>query len=489
MDAIIINPAKADWQELTGRPQINAIDLQETVLEIINNVKEFGDKAVKDYSLKFHGFIPESLWVTEEEISLSPKTIDKDLKKAILIAKKNIEKFHNAQVNKIKKIKTSSGVVCWRKSVPVENVGLYIPGGSAPLFSTLLMLAIPAKIAGCNNIMVTTPANKNGNVDDAILFVADILGLKNIYKGGGAQAIAALAYGTQTVEKADKIFGPGNQYVTYAKKLVSMDGVAIDMLAGPSELAVYADDTCVPAFVAADLLSQAEHGPDSQVVLVAANKQIIEKIIEEIHGQLPKLERKEIIEQSFLNRRFLVFNEVKEAPQLSPKKNKPFKLAGLVVDAQHRVTKTGRNFGSLCIEDFTGKTELMLWSDDYVKFQNYLEKGKNVLVQGEFKTRFNSEQYEFKVTSVNMLDTAKAAYTKQLIVDVNAQDITPRFVQFIDKNIKANPGKSTLKFNINDPLQHLKIGLYTLEKGFCMNDEMVAFIEENKDLEVSVVCV
>ena len=183
------------------------------------------------------------------------------------------------------------------------------------------------------------------------------------------------------------------------------------------------------------------------------------------------------------------FNEVKEAPQLSPKKNKPFKLAGLVVDAQHRVTKTGRNFGSLSIEDFTGKTELMLWSDDYVKFQNYLEKGKNVLVQGEFKTRFNSEQYEFKVTSINMLDTAKAAYTKQLIVDVNAQAITPQFVNFIDKNIKANPGKSTLKFNISDPLQHIKIGLYTLEKGFTMNDEMVDFIEENKDLEVSVVCV
>jgi histidinol dehydrogenase len=197
--------------------------------------------------------------------------------------------------------------------MPVENVGLYIPGGSAPLFSTLLMLAIPAKIAGCKNIVVTTPANKSGNVDTAILFVADVLGLKNIYKGGGAQAIAAMAYGTQTVEKADKIFGPGNQYVTYAKKLVSIDGVAIDMLAGPSELAVYADDTCVPAFVAADLLSQAEHGADSQVVLVAANKQIIEKIIQEIHKQLPLLERKEIVEKSFLNRRFIVIEEPKEA--------------------------------------------------------------------------------------------------------------------------------------------------------------------------------
>jgi histidinol dehydrogenase len=313
MDAIIINPQRSEWPELTGRPQINSADLQQVVSEIINNVRQFGDKAVEEYSLKFHGFMPENLWVTEEEISSAKKQVDKDLKKAILLAKKNIEKFHKAQISKIKKIETSSGVVCWRKSVPVENVGLYIPGGSAPLFSTLLMLAIPAKIAGCKNIIVTTPSDKSGKVDAAILFVADILGLKNIYKGGGAQAIAALAYGTQTVEKVDKIFGPGNQYVTYAKKLVSIDGVAIDMLAGPSELAVYADDTCVPAFVAADLLSQAEHGGDSQVVLVAANKQIIEKIIEQIHKQLPSLERKEIIEKSFLNRRFIVMEEPKEA--------------------------------------------------------------------------------------------------------------------------------------------------------------------------------
>ena len=313
MDAIIINPQRSEWPELTGRPQINSADLQQVVSEIINNVRQFGDKAVKEYSLKFHGFMPENLWVTEEEISSAKKQVDKDLKKAILLAKKNIEKFHKAQISKIKKIETSSGVVCWRKSVPVENVGLYIPGGSAPLFSTLLMLAIPAKIAGCKNIIVTTPSDKSGKVDAAILFVADILGLKNIYKGGGAQAIAALAYGTQTVEKVDKIFGPGNQYVTYAKKLVSIDGVAIDMLAGPSELAVYADDTCVPAFVAADLLSQAEHGADSQVVLVAADKQIIEKIIEEIHKQLPSLERKEIVEKSFLNRRFIVMEEPKEA--------------------------------------------------------------------------------------------------------------------------------------------------------------------------------
>jgi histidinol dehydrogenase len=313
MSRIIINPSRSEWPELIRRPQISSKDLDATILEIINMVKESGDEAVKDYSQKFHDFAPENLWVTEDEIASSVKKIDKDLKKAILVAKRNIEKFHKRQLEKIKRIETSNGVICWRKSVPVEKVGLYVPGGSAPLFSTLLMLAIPAKIAGCNAITVTTPANKSGDVDVAILFVANILGLKNIYKGGGAQAIAALAYGTQTVEKVDKIFGPGNQYVTCAKKLVNMDGVAIDMLAGPSELAVYADDTYVPEFVAADLLSQAEHGPDSQVVLVAANEQIIDKVIQQIDEQLPLLPRAEIVEKSLLNRRFLVIENEDEA--------------------------------------------------------------------------------------------------------------------------------------------------------------------------------
>ena len=313
MNTIIINPSRKQWPGLMQRPHIDSQNLEKTVLEIINTVKQNGDEAVKNYSLKFHGFSPDNLWVTPEEITEASKSINPDLKKAILLAKKNIEKFHQQQIEKVKKITTSPGVTCWRKSVPVEKIGLYIPGGSAPLFSTLLMLAIPAKIAGCKNILVTTPAHKNGNVNPSILFVAHILGLKNIYKGGGAQAVAAMAYGTQTVEKVDKIFGPGNQYVTCAKKLVSTDGVAIDMPAGPSELAVYADETSVPEFVAADLLSQAEHGADSQVVLVATNRQLIDNVIIEINQQLPLLERKEIIEQSFLNRIFLVIEKKEEA--------------------------------------------------------------------------------------------------------------------------------------------------------------------------------
>lgn len=313
MKAIINNPQREKWAELIRRPQINSRNLEESVLEIINTVRGQGDVAVKNYSSKFDGIAPENLWVTPEEIAASSKAIDKDLKKAILLAKKNIEKFHQQQVKKIKKVETSPGVICWRKSVPVEKIGLYIPGGSAPLFSTLLMLAIPAKIAGCENILVTTPVNKTGNVDKTVLFVAHILGLKKIYKGGGAQAIAAMAYGTQTVEKVDKIFGPGNQYVTCAKKLVNINGVAIDMLAGPSELAVYADDSCIPEFVAADLLSQTEHGPDSQVVLVTVNEQIIKKVIVEINKQLPLLPRREIIEKSLLNGRFIALKKVADA--------------------------------------------------------------------------------------------------------------------------------------------------------------------------------
>lgn len=313
MNTLIINPPQLQWPELIKRPLVNNENLEQTVSEIINNVKQTGDEAIKKYSLQFHGFAPDNLWITKDEIKNASKSLDKNLKKAIHLAKDNIEKFHQSQIEKVKKITTLPGVTCWRKNVPIEKVGLYIPGGSAPLFSTLLMLAIPAKIAGCKNIIVTTPAQIDGKISNAILYVADILGIDKIYKSGGAQAIAALAYGTQTLEKVYKIFGPGNQYVTCAKKLVNANGIAIDMLAGPSELAVYADDTCVPEFVAADLLSQAEHGSDSQVVLIAPYKKIIEKIIDAIHQQLPLLSRKNIIEQSFLNRRFIVIKKKEEA--------------------------------------------------------------------------------------------------------------------------------------------------------------------------------
>ena len=313
MNETFINPGRESWGKIIQRPQIDSGDLESVVKEIIQTTREKGDEAIKEYSQKFHGFAPEDLWVTPEEIAEAGRITDPALKEAILLAKENIEKFHQKQLVDVNRIETSEGVICWRKGVPIEKVGLYIPGGSAPLFSTLLMLGIPAKIAGCKNIIVTTPANKSGHVNAAVLFVAGILGISKIYKGGGAQAIAALAYGTQTVEKVDKIFGPGNQFVTYAKKLVNIDGVAIDMLAGPSELAVYADDSCVPEFVAADLLSQAEHGADSQVILVATSSDIVERVSEEIQKQKITLPRREIVEKSLLNKRFLVIENREEA--------------------------------------------------------------------------------------------------------------------------------------------------------------------------------
>jgi histidinol dehydrogenase len=313
MNAIIINPSKEKWPQLIQRPHLNIAELVASVSEILETVKQKGDEALKSYSLQFDGFAPENLLVSPNEILAAAISIDKDLKKAILIAKNNIEKFHRSQKEKVKEIETMPGVVCWRKSVPVENVGLYIPGGTAPLFSTLLMLAIPARIAGCRNIIVCTPANQNGKINSVILFVAQLLGIKKIYKLGGAQAIAAMAYGTQSIEKVDKIFGPGNQFVTCAKKLVNLKNVAIDMFAGPSELAVYADKTCVPKFVAADLLSQAEHGTDSQVILVAENQRVIAKVIKQLTRQSHLLTRKDIVEKSLSDSRFVVFDKVKEA--------------------------------------------------------------------------------------------------------------------------------------------------------------------------------
>ncbi len=314
MENIFLNPGRDHWPRLIKRPGAGSPDLEKIVAKILLEVKENGDAALSKYSLKFDGIAPETWQVSAEEIDESENEISRPLKDALLIAKENIGKFHSAQVSKkIKKIETSPGVICWRKNVPIENVGFYIPGGTAPLFSTLLMLGIPANIAGCKNIIICTPPGSEGKINPAILFVAKMLGLKNIYKAGGAQAIAAMAYGTNNIPKVDKIFGPGNSFVTCAKKLVSMEGTSIDMLAGPSELAVYADETCIPAFVAADLLSQSEHGIDSQVMLVAAKMDVIEDVVDEINRQLPFLKRREIINQSLVNSRFILMENKRAA--------------------------------------------------------------------------------------------------------------------------------------------------------------------------------
>lgn len=313
---VFINPDKSSWNEILQRPAFDTRQLEGTVAAILEEVRLNGDAAVKKYALQFDKVEPNELKVTAGEINEAIKLVDEKLKAAIQIAKDNITAFHQSQKEAVTQIETTSGVVCWRKSVGIEKVGLYIPGGTAPLFSTLLMLGIPAMLAGCKEIVVCTPPDKNGKINPVILYVAQLIGLKNIYKAGGVQAIGAMAYGTATIAKVYKIFGPGNQYVTCAKQLVNATGIAIDMPAGPSEVAVYADETSNPAFVAADLLSQAEHGTDSQVILVANTIAVIDKVKVEIEKQLTQLSRAAIATKALEYARFIVIENITVAFEL-----------------------------------------------------------------------------------------------------------------------------------------------------------------------------
>ncbi len=313
MKNLFNNPPSSEWNSILKRPAFDSSQLEESVSKILLDIKLNGEEAVKKYVLKFDGVDLKELRVSDSEIEAAILLVSTDLKAAIDVAKSNIEKFHFSQIQKVEKIETTPGVICWRKSVAIQKVGLYIPGGSAPLFSTLLMLGIPAVMAGCSDITVCTPCDKNGKVNPIILYVAQLIGLKNIYKIGGIQAIAAMAYGTISIPQVYKIFGPGNQYVTCAKKLVNKEGLAIDMPAGPSEVAVYADQTSNPAFVAADLLSQAEHGIDSQVVLVASSEMVVEEIQKELDLQLLLLSRKEIVKIALNNSRFIIMDDATAA--------------------------------------------------------------------------------------------------------------------------------------------------------------------------------
>jgi histidinol dehydrogenase len=289
---IIEYPLKESWPELCFRPSIDKNDLEDTVRDILKKVKAEKDAALFSFSLKFGGVCLDRLKVTGDEIVAAENMLSDELKASINKAKENIEKFHRSQLHIESSIETLPGVKCWRKNLPIEKVGLYIPGGSAPLFSTLLMLGVPAKIAGCNDIIVCTPAGRDGRISPQILYTAAVTGINDIYKIGGAQAIAAMAYGTESVPAIDKIFGPGNQYVTKAKELIQQEGVAIDMPAGPSEVLVIADEQADAEFVAADLLSQAEHGPDSQVILLTDSLNVIDKVKMAVARQVEALPRK-----------------------------------------------------------------------------------------------------------------------------------------------------------------------------------------------------
>lgn len=313
---VFIEPDKKDWSALLQRPSFEANHLIPRVQEVLDAVKAKGDEAVKEYTLAFDQVDIVNSKLTSDQIAQFAATLDNNVKKAIEVAKVNIEKFHQTQLQKVEKIETMPGVWCWRKSVGIEKVGIYIPGGTAPLFSTVLMLGIPAMIAGCKEIILCTPPDKEGNIHPAIAYAAQLIGIKNIYAIGGVQAIGAMAFGTATVPRVYKIFGPGNQYVTAAKQLVQQFGTAIDMPAGPSEVCVWADETSIPAFVAADLLSQAEHGIDSQVLLVSNNQNIVEKIQQSIETQLEQLPRKEFAIKALEHSKAIVIKEVPAAIEL-----------------------------------------------------------------------------------------------------------------------------------------------------------------------------
>jgi histidinol dehydrogenase len=313
----ILLPDKESWTDLCHRPSFGKAYLENAVRDILYHVRTEKDEALRFYAKKFDGYCPDEFRVSEKEISESAAAVPQALKDSIEKAKKNIEKFHAAQLVAETTVETAPGVTCWRKNVAIEKVGLYIPGGSAPLFSTLLMLAIPARIAGCREIVVCTPAGKDGNVNPTILYTAKVLGITQIYKAGGAQAIAAMAYGTESVPAVYKIFGPGNQYVTKAKQILQNEGIAIDMPAGPSEVLVVADGTADSSFIAADLISQAEHGPDSQVIFVTPDEKLLEEVKKEIGQQTEKLSRKEIIWKSLENSKLILFSSIDDCISFS----------------------------------------------------------------------------------------------------------------------------------------------------------------------------
>jgi histidinol dehydrogenase len=313
---IIKYPAREQWPDLIARPVMDFRDIEAIVQPILERVRREGDQALRDYTRQLDKVDLESFRVSYEEIELARRQVSPELQSAILTAKRNIETFHRAQLSEPETIETMPGVTCWRKSVGIQKVGLYIPGGTAPLFSTVLMLGVPAQLAGCREVVLCTPADRQGNVHPAILYAANLVGIGRIYKLGGAQAIAAMAYGTETVPRVYKIFGPGNQYVTVAKQLINREGTAIDMPAGPSEVAVYADEGADPAFVAADLLSQAEHGRDSQVILVTESEALITAVLAAVAEQTARLPRQAITEGALANSRAILVKNQSEAIEL-----------------------------------------------------------------------------------------------------------------------------------------------------------------------------
>jgi histidinol dehydrogenase len=361
---VVRYPKHNEWQDLLKRPVFDNASLFDTVNTVLKDVKLKGDIAVKEYGLKFDKVAIETLSVSEQELEWAEKCVSNELKEAILIAKENIAKFHAAQNTQLPKIETSKGVTCWQKAKAIDKVGLYIPGGTAPLFSTVLMLSVPAQIAGCKEIVLCSPPNKEGKIHPAVLYAAKIAGVSKIFKIGGVQAIAAMAYGTESIPKVYKIFGPGNQYVTAAKQLVSLKDVAIDMPAGPSEVEVLADSSANPKFVAADLLSQAEHGTDSQAILITTDEKLADEVVVEVEKQLAELPRKEIATQSIEHSKIILVRNIEEAIAITNE----YAPEHLIISTQNylEIGEQIENAGSIFLGNYTPES-----AGDYASGTNH----------------------------------------------------------------------------------------------------------------------
>ena len=421
----IDNPPILDWKQVLERPTQTVADIESTVVSVFTEVKQDGDSAIKKYTEKFDGVSLDSSIVSTAEINEAEELVSEELKKAIQLAKSNIETFHKAQKTDKVSVQTANGVNCWQEKRPIQKVGLYIPGGTAPLFSTILMLATPANIAGCKEIVLCSPPNKEGKINPAILYAANLCGVTKIYKVGGIQAIAAMTFGTETIPQVYKIFGPGNQFVTVAKQIATKYGVAIDMPAGPSELLVLADDTANAAFVASDLLSQAEHGTDSQVILVSTSKKMIAAVETEVEKQLAVLPRVEIATQAIANSKLIYIETIETAMQLINEYAPEHFI--VCVENEDYVLNTIENAGSVFIGNYTPES-----AGDYASGTNHT-----------LPTNGYAKQY----SGVN-LDSFTKSITFQKISKQGIQEIGEAIELMADaEGLEAHKNAVTLRLN------------------------------------------
>lgn len=441
-----IEPLQSEWTEITSRPQLDQGDLSAAVSEILIAVCERGDQALLEFGKKFDCPSLSSLRVGAEEILAAEKELSQKLKDAIAVAYSNIKTFHKEQISAPQEVETMPGVKCWRKSIPIEKVGLYIPGGTAPLFSSVLMMGIPARIAGCREIVLCTPPRADGSIDPSILYCANLVGISKIFKVGGAQAIAAMAYGTESVPQVSKVFGPGNQYVTAAKQMVSLDAVAIDMPAGPSEVAVYADETAVPAFVASDLLSQAEHGPDSQVLLVASSEEIIDAVESEVRRQLEVLPRKDVAEKSLANSTLVVLEDRSKAIALLNQ----YAAEHLILASKNTsdLVDKVQNAGSVFIGNYTPEA-----AGDYASGTNHVLPTNRAATaySGVSLDSFYKKVTFQEITAQGLLNISSTVETmaeaEQLLAHSRAVGIRREALQ--EKAVNLSDNESGLRLSIN----------------------------------------